>query len=222
MKKLSRKKRLLLIALSCCILISSTLGVLWYTLWRAPKTEDIYDRVVELVEASYELNTVFFGAGLPVYATDSEYADINHIYFDFEHKGNYELVTNYTKFASDQAIRDAAEKVYSKAYLEDVIYNNAFVGYAINDGTGKPAYSSARYLDDGEWLYQSTSGTDYIPDGMRIYDYSTMKVVAPSNAKTCYVEIDSYLPSEPSNILRARLRLVMQDDGQWYLDIFTG
>lgn len=222
MMKLNRKSRILLIVLSCCILVSSTLGILWYALWRAPKTEDVYDRVVELIEASYELNTVFFGAGLPVYATDSEYADINHIYFNFEHKGSYEMVTNYTKFTSEQAIRDAAERVYSKAYLEDVIYNNAFVGYAINDGTGRPAYSAARYLDEGEWIYKSTSDTDYLNDGMRVYDFSTMKVVAPSTAKVCYIAIDSYLPSDPSNVLRDRIRLVMQDDGQWYLDAFTG
>ena len=57
---------------------------------------------------------------------------------------------------------------------------------------------------------------------MRIYDYSSMRVVAPSTREACYIEIDSYLPDQPDNVMRDRLRLVKQEDGLWYLDSFTG
>ena len=221
LKNLTKKQRIIAIAVSCCLVVAITLGVLWYTLWRAPRVEDIYDRVVELVEASYEINTVFLGAGLPVYPADSPYAELNHLYFDTQYD-DYEIVTNYTKFVAEQDIRDAAEQVYSKAYLEDVLYNNAFVGYAIDDGTGTPTYAAARYLDENGRLYQSKNGTNYLKNGMRVYDFSTMKVVAPSNSKVCYISIESYLPSAPNRVLRDNLRLVLQEDGQWYLDSFTG
>ena len=221
LKNLTKKQRIIAISVAACLVVAITLGVLWLALWRAPRVDDIYDRVVELVEASYEINTVFLGAGLPVYAADSQYAELNHLYFDAQYD-DYEVVTNYTKFISEQDVRDAAEKVYSKDYLEKVLYNNAFIGYAIDDGTGNAAYAAARYLDENGQLYQSVSATNYLTGGMRVYDFSTMKVVAPSNAKVCYISIESYLPSNPAIILRDNLRLVLQEDGQWYLDSFAG
>lgn len=221
LKSLTKAQRIIAISVACCLLVGIALGIVWYTLWRAPHVDDVYDRVVELIEASYEINTVFLGAGLPVYSIDSQYAEINYLYFDAQYDG-YEIVTNYTKFVSEQDIRDAAELVYSTAYLEKVLYENAFVGYATDDGTGNPTVSAARYIDENGTLYQSASGMNYIKNGMRVYDFSTMKVVAPSNSEVCYVTIDSFMPKTPDHIESVKLRLVLQDDGQWYLDSFTG
>lgn len=189
---------------------------------RKPKLEDVYDRVVELIEASYELNNVFFGAGLPVYESDSTYAELLHLYFDFSEAGDYEIVSEHTKFASESEIKEAAEKVYSTAYLEDVLYPNAFVGYAIDDGTGGSAFAYARFYEESNAFYQSTHNENYLKNGTRIYDYSTMKIVSPSKSDAIYVSIESYLPSDPTNISTDPIRLVLQDDGQWYLDSFTG
>ena len=57
---------------------------------------------------------------------------------------------------------------------------------------------------------------------MRIYDYSTMKIVRPSNGEACYVSMNSWMPDSPDVISTNPIRLVLQDDGQWYLDSFTG
>ena len=188
---------------------------------RAPALEDVYDRVVELVEASYDLNTVFYGAGLPVYKTDSEYADFTHMYYDFSHKGTYEYVTPRAKFLSEDQIRQAAEKVYSKDYLENVIYPATFVGYAIDDGMGDAAFAYARYMEEYGSFYQSTRSESYI-SGRRVYDFSTMQVVKPSKADACYVTMLSWLEDSPEAVTSVRLRLILQDDGLWYLDSFTG
>ena len=217
---MNKTKKIIIIAIAVCLLFGS-LTCFAVCSMSKPKTEDVYDRVVELIEASYELNTVFLGAGLPVYNTDSEYANITHLYYNFEHTG-YEIVTDYAKFKSEEEIKIAAEKVYSKAYLEDILYNNAFVGYAIEDGSGGSAIAEARYLDDGEWIYRSTGDKNYLTGGMRIYDYSTMKVISPSNKDACTISITSYLPNDPTNILNDTIRIVKQDDGLWYLDSFTG
>jgi hypothetical protein len=100
--------------------------------------------------------------------------------------------------------------------------SDAFDGYAIDDGKGDSAYAFARFLDEGGWIYQSVHNENYLKDGMRVYDYSTMKIVSPSKADAIYVSIDSWLPSNPSVISNDPIRLVLQDDGQWYLDSFTG
>ena len=132
---------------------------------RAPAVEEIYDRVVELVEASYDLNTVFYGAGLPVYKTDSEYAEFTHMYYDFAHKGSYEYVMPRAQFLSEEQIRTAAEKVYSKDYLENVIYPASFVGYAIDDGMGDAAYAYSRYMQEYSlrWRLRQESTAYTIP-----------------------------------------------------------
>ena len=216
-----KTRKIIILTVVCLLLVGIVGGSVYYA--TVPKVDEVYDRVVELIEASYELNTVFYGAGLPVHKTDSAYAEFSHLYFNFQYKGDYEIVTEYAKFLSEEEIKLAAEKVYSKDYLENVLYNNAFVGYAIEDGAGGAAYASSRYLEDSEWIYQAVNENDnYLKGGMRIYDYSTMKIVAPSNSKVCYVSIESYLPDNPSVVMTDSLRLVKQDDGLWYLDSFTG
>ena len=187
----------------------------------APAVEDIYDRVVELVEASHELNTVFYGVGLPTHPADSVYAQINHIYHNFYNTDTYEMVSASAKFLTSVEIKNAAEKVYSKAYLEDVVYPSIFTGHAVSDASGKPHFAHARYIEDNDWIYQVID-TDPRYQGMLVYDYSTMRVVKPSNAKMCFVEIDCFEDIDPSKTYTQRLTLVLQEDGRWYLDSFTG
>ena len=189
---------------------------------RPPKIGQIYDRVVELVESSYSLNTVFYGAGLPVYEKGSTYAELAHLYFGATTTSGYELITPYALYRSEDDIKAAAEQVYSRAYLDEVIYPALFEGYAIEGINGSATHALARYLQEQEWLYQDESATNYLTHGMRIYDYSTMKIVRPSNGQACYVSMNSWMPDSPDVISTNPIRLVLQDDGQWYLDSFTG
>jgi hypothetical protein len=213
------KKRILTLFLTLCVMLS---GMAMFTSCsRAPAVEEIYDRVVELVEASYDLNTVFYGAGLPVYKTNSEYAEFTHMYYDFAHKGSYEYVMPRAQFLSEEQIRTAAEKVYSKDYLKKVIYPATFVGYAIDDGMGDAAYAYARYMQEYDSFYQSTQDESYI-DGMRIYDYSTIQIINPSNAQIFRITVDTWMESSPEKIEEVTLSFTLAEDGQWYLNTFTG
>ena len=186
---------------------------------RAPKIGDIYDRVVERVEGANELNTVFYGAGLPVYKADSEYAKLTNMYYQFEHAGVYEMVTPYAKFASLSQIEDAAEKIYSKEYLEEVVYPTMFTGHAIQGIEGVQV-SNARYMEDESWIYQSAED-ETLYRGIIVYGYSTMRVTEPSNREACYVTMNAWMEDTPDQVKEIRLRLVLQD-GAWYLDAFTG
>ena len=215
------KKRILTVLLSFCLLVGGAVGC-FTGCSRPPKVEDIYDRVVALIEASYELNTVFYGAGLPVHEDDSVYAEYTHMYYGFTMAGDYEIVSEHAKFASVDEIKQAAEKVYSKAYLEEVLYLGAFDGYAVEDGSGGAAVSSSRYQEDGGGLYRSARDKDYLNGDTRVYDYSSMKIISPSDGDACTLKIDSYLLSDPEQVFSDTIRLVRQDDGLWYLDSFTG
>ena len=215
-------KKILLLTLTVCLLFGSVLSFSGCAS-RAPRVEDIYDRAVELIEASYALNTVFYGAGMPVYKTDSTYAAFTHLYFGSQYAGEYEIVTAGSVFPSIDAFKEAAEKVYSPAYLEDALYPYAFEGYMTGNGIGGAVMFNARYLEEDGVLYQSCDeGYDLLMGvGMRVYDYASMRVVAPSNESMCFLEIDSWLEGSPDRVTVNELRLVLVD-GVWYLDSFTG
>ncbi|MBQ9784391.1 MAG: hypothetical protein IJW29_10070 [Clostridia bacterium] len=197
------------LALSCSMLTSCA----------APKVEEIYDRVVYLIEGSYEVNTMLYGDGLPVYRADSEYAAIKHIYFDFANTGTYEYVTEQAKCFTFDMIKAKARKVYSEACLE-ALFEYCFTGYATNDGSGNMVIDRARYLEDNSWIYQSTAENNFACE-MRFYDYSTMKVHSLGRRDACSVTMDSWLVSNPDKIENVEIYLVLQD-GEWFLDSVTG
>ncbi len=216
---MNKKTKWILILSVSALLVAATVFTLWFVFLRAPRVEDVYDRVVELVENSHEVNTLFYGAGLPVHRTDSTYAEITNMYYDFSYPDTYEIVTMQSKYISTLEIKLAAEEVYSKAYLEEVLYPSAFDGHVIGTQGGS-AISRAKYLEDEAWIYQLIGDKNYLR-GKRIYDYSTMKIAYPSGSKAFYVTMDTWLENSPEKIEQVRLRIVLQD-GQWYLDSFTG
>ena len=64
-----------LIAASLAIVILVVSGVLLFQHNNAPKIEDVYDRMVYLIEASQEVNALIYGCGVPVWEDDSEYVE---------------------------------------------------------------------------------------------------------------------------------------------------
>ncbi len=216
-------KKIIALLLAVCLLCGVTVSLAGCSMWGAPKIEQIYDRVVELIDGAQELNTVFYGAGMPVYATDSFYADYAHLYFGFTYEGDYEMVSFFSRYQSVDEIKKAAEKVFSTAILESMIYPSAFEGYAVDDGRGDALFAYSRFYEDTATgrLYQSTDSDFYRFSGIRVYDYSTMRVIAPSHADACYVELSVWPEDDPEAVTTETIRLVRQDDGLWYLDSFT-
>ncbi|MBQ9797254.1 MAG: hypothetical protein IJW50_05985 [Clostridia bacterium] len=185
-----------------------------------PAVEEIYDRVVFLVEESYELNALFYGCGLPVWEEDSEYVEFMHLYYGLNSAQSYEMITQNAKFYSVDEIKQAAEKVYSKDYLNDVLYKTAFDGYAIEDGAGGAVVGVSRYYENEGYFWQAKEHKVFYT-AMRIYDYSTMQVHALGRGGACVVTMDSWLEDTPEKIENVEIPLVLQD-GQWFLDNFTG
>ena len=140
-------------------------------------------------------------------------------YYDENDPDEYDYVRMDNEYLSVSDLKAAAELVYSAEYLSS-IYDSMFVGIVAADDTVSGL--SARYIEyadeeDGTVsLMKSNKFEPYITE-IRQYDFSTAKMVKPSNGKYVTISIDSYLPSKPEEILNVRISLSLQD-GVWMLD----
>lgn len=184
----------------------------------APELPEVKDRFVELIEASYAINDIFFGAGLETYARDGEFATEHRIYDELSDGYDaYEIVTENAGHLDVESIKEAAEKVYSADYLKG-IYTMAFDGYA---DTNTGAVTTARYLMDNYRLLRYAMGEedsfDFLDGRQRRYDFDSMEITRPSRASHVNVSIDSYLIGDEDSMLNVTLRFVLVN-GEWYLD----
>ena len=209
-------KKMIAGALAVVILVVS--GVLLFQHNSAPRVEDIYDRMVYLIESSQEVNALIYGCGLPVWEDDSEYVEFMHVYYGLEPARHYEIVTPNAKYFSVNQMKEAIEKIYSKEYLDEVIYRSIFDGYAIEDGVGGSVVGVARYYEEGNYLWQSKDFKTFYT-GMRVYDYSSMQVRSLGKTDRCVVTLNSWLEDSPDQIETVEILIALQD-GEWYLDNF--
>ena len=209
-------KKMIAGALAVVILVVS--GVLLFQHNSAPRVEDIYDRMVYLIESSQEVNALIYGCGLPVWEDDSEYVEFMHVYYGLEPAQHYEIVTPNAKYFSVNQMKEAIEKIYSKEYLDEVIYRSIFDGYAIEDGVGGSVVGVARYYEEGNYLWQSKDFKTFYT-GMRVYDYSSMQVRSLGKTDRCVVTLNSWLEDSPDQIETVEILIALQD-GEWYLDNF--
>lgn len=188
---------------------------------RAPKLEEIYDRVVELIENSYALNEIFFGKGLPYY--DRNLAVYESLYTDYTTIGytkDYNIVSKNAKYHSVEEIKQAAEQVYSQSLLQSSVYPGVFDGLMQqNIGTGS-TYLQARYIQDNNDLYILMEDENTHHPTPLIYDYATMKIIRPSNATRVLISLDAWEENAPDKIFEMRLSLV-NENGVWLLDKLT-
>ena len=204
------KKFVKIIALAVALLLAAAMSVacgVEYT------DEEVIDAAKELIEASYGINEVYFGKGLPISDEDSDAAR------EFAEKNGFDLgniqylpVTEESPYKSIADIKEATAKVYSAEYCES-LFKSTFEGF--NDGT---AAVFAKYMEDSQGVL--TARIDLkendLPD--RTYDLETIKVTKKKKDKAV-VEIVSYLDGEKED-KPLLLTLVPEEDG-WRLDTPT-
>ena len=183
-----------------------------------PSLDEVKEEFIGLIEASYEINEIFFGAGLATHARGSDFAEAHRIYDELSAGYDaYEMVAEETGYIDVDAIKAAAEKVYSPEYLEG-IYTMAFDGYA-DTNTGN--VTTARYLMDNYFLLRYAAGSednfDVLKGKQRRYHFDTMTITRPSRADYVNLSVDSYLIGDEENVLNVTLRFI-RVDGRWYLD----
>ena len=176
-----------------------------------PDIDAVYDRLVEVIEASYEVNVLLFGEGLPVYPRGDAEDELLHRYYGVTDNGQ-EYVTPYAKYATVADMQAAIAKVYSTEYRES-LFETTFTGYT-DDYLS--SVLPARYNEDEKALYQNKN-VKPITSGIRVYDYSSMKIVEYSSSSRIRVSILSYTENDPGKWKTVYLSFVFEN-GDWYLD----
>lgn len=182
---------------------------------RAPELEEIYDRTVELVEGSRRLSAIFYGAGLPVYDKQSViYRDLYESDTS-AYRAQYSIVDPRCGYVSVDALKEAAAKVWSPGLLKEQVFPAAFDGLSASIG-GQSSIAPARFQEDGDRLYCLDGLADSAPSQL-IFDFSTLKIIRPSNATRVLLTLDCWEAGKPESKTLYRLTLV-NTSGTWLLD----
>ncbi len=159
--------------------------------------------LTELVPLSYELNVIFFGEGLPVKDSPAERPTST----------TYQAVSADSPYTSIAAIKAAAEKVYSKRYL-DGIYVSAFVGVTQESEDGGMNTSvSPRYQEFGSGLHADVS----VAPKPNMKGKLTVQSVKVGRATAEYVSTEATCLDEAGNTVVMTVLLTVEN-GVWLLD----
>lgn len=205
-------KRILTLLLAALMLAGSAVGLASCSASEpAPDIDQVYDRLVQVIEASHEVNVLLFGAGLPVYPRGDAEDELVHRYYGVADNGQ-QFVTPYAKYASIAEMQAAIAAVYSTEYRES-LYESLFTGFAADEMS---VIMPARFSEDERFLYMSKY-VDPLVDGVRVYDYASMEIVSYSHSSRLRVSVNSYTEDRPEEWKRVYLSFVYEN-GDWYLD----
>ena len=204
------KKHILKIGINVICILLCLVSVLSTTSCGAlaPDIDDVYDRFVYLIERSIDINDVLFGAGIPVYDRDALITDKRQIYFGV-YQSTYDLSMEQSKYYDVATIKADVEEIFSSNYLK-ALYETAFDGVLVSDG----AY--LRFYQEGSKFYQMYGITNFNYQ-RKVYDYSTMKIVRPSDNDFVTVEIEAY-DVGMSHKRRVITITFVKENGEWYLN----
>ena len=205
-------KRIALLLLALCLLAGVTVGFSACSgAYEAPPDiDEVYDRLVEVIEASHEVNVLLFGSGLPVYPRGDAEDELIHRYYGVTDNGR-EYVTPYAKYHSIAEMQAAVSAVYSMEYRAS-LFETLFTGYA---DKGMTVVMPARFSEDEKALYQSKY-VDSLVEGVRVYDYASMEIVSYSHGSYLRVAIPSYTEKYPE--WKTVYLSFVYENGDWYLD----
>lgn len=176
--------------------------------------------LAELIPASYALNEIYFGEGLPI-SSDREKAEA---FYDSMGAGS-EISLNYHPadpdcgYSSIDDIKAATLAVFSDSYA-DYLFTMAFEGLSsvFDEGTETQVTKTvayARYLEtDGMLTVRMDIPEEAMPLN-RTYDTSDFHVVREKDGYIL-VEVQSYVDGEPDQ--RIEVKLVRNSDGEFRLD----
>ena len=182
----------------------------------APPLEEMTDRVIYLIEHSYEANVFLFGEGLPVYVRGSELAEARYVYQNETNAAyaTYDTAMPTAGYLTVDDMKRCAQNVYSLRYLA-ALYETAFEGLVYEWGEDSQVVAPARYTEKDGGLQQERDHQPLVT-GRRIYDYATMTYVGRQNATQVKIRMDTYKAGEET-VLPVTLTFVYED-GNWYLN----
>lgn len=166
---------------------------------------EITAAAAKLIEASYEINTIFFGEGLPTVEGNPD--DIM----------KYMEITEDSPYHTEEEIRAAALKVYSPEYCE-LLFKRAFSGLTVDLGDGDEVKEAeligARYVVFDDRLVMLPLKDEDVIKLDRTYDTANIKVVMQKSSRADIV-VPSFVDGVPDKDVT--LTLVMTENG-WRLE----
>lgn len=168
--------------------------------------DEILNIYRDLIEASYVLNDVYYGDGLP-YAEDPEtMASLAGTSSRF----SYMPVDKSAPYQSEAEIREATEAVFTKTMC-DHLFTLAFEGMSTDS---EETVSFARYIEqDGILTVRVDLAEDALPMG-RTFDFDNMTVIADEGS-VIRASFPSYVDGEKS--VDVKITIVNTANG-WRLD----
>ena len=178
----------------------------------------------ELIPASYPLNEIYFGEGLPI---SDDRADVEAFYsavgMDNDISLNYHPVSPEAAYTTVEEIRAATLEVFSESYA-NYLFTMAFDGLSsvFNEDTEEQltqTVSYARYMEtDGILTVRMNIGEEAMPLN-RTYDTNDIEIIRDKlNGSHGYLlaEVQSYVDGQPD--VKVEVKLVKNAEGQFRLD----
>ena len=192
--------------LRAAVLVAAVLLVLPFSSCGKKYTEEeIKSAAAELIEASYEINEIFFGEGLP--GVEPEVEDVMR----------YLLIAEESPYHTEDEVKAAARAVYSENYCS-LLFERAFVGFTLDetddDGIDTTQLVDARYLNYNDELVILPLDEDDIMKLDRTYDTDSIKVLKQKSG-TAIISVQSYVNGEKSD--EVTLNMIITEKG-WRLD----
>lgn len=180
--------------------------------------------LAELIPASYELNTIYFGEGLPI---SDDRADVEAFY-NAVGQGqdislNYHPVAADCGYSSVDEIKEATLAVFSESYAE-YLFTLAFSGISsvFNEDTEEQLTQTvayARYMETSGILTVRMDLADEALPLNRTYDTDDITIVRDRRNGThgyVLVEVQSYVDGAVDE--RVEVKLVQNEEGEYRLD----
>lgn len=167
--------------------------------------EEIKSAAAELIEASYEINEIFFGEGLP--SAEPEDTDVM----------KYLHIAEESPYHTEEEIKTAALAVYSEGYCK-LLFQRAFSGFSLDDnsedGIDSPQLVDARFVTYNDELVILPLEEDDIMKLDRTYDTANITVLKQKSG-TAIITVPSFVDGVKSDDVR--LNIIKTEKG-WRLD----
>ncbi len=193
-------------ALRAAALVAAAVLLLSFSACGKTYSEDeIRSAAAELIEASYEINEIFFGEGLP--SVEPEGTDMM----------KYLLIAEDSPYHTEEEIKSAALNVYSEDYCE-LLFERAFSGFSLDegdeDGLDTTKIVGARFVTYNDELVILPLEEDDIMKLDRTYDTENITVTKQKSG-TVILSVPSFIDGKASD--NVSITMIRTENG-WRLD----
>lgn len=169
---------------------------------------EIKAAAAELIEASYDINVIYFGEGLPTAETPDDYV-MKHL-----------EIAEDSPYHTEEEIKEATLAVYSESY-SNFLFEKAFSGFSVDlgdeDSVDSAEIIDARYVEYGGRLVVLPIDEEDVMKLDRTYDTDKIEVIKQRNGNVT-IRVPSYVDGKAEGDVTLT---VVKTDAGWRLDTPT-